>query len=412
MTVSVPVPAPASASVFDCVHCGLCLQACPTYDVLGLETDSPRGRIHLMRAWGEGRITDVEAIRPHLDRCLACRACETACPSGVGYGEILEEARSKLGSPRWRRFLLTRVLVRPRRLRALVRLLRGAELLGLRRLAEWLRLLPASLRDLLPRIPTARERKPLTGTYEPRGAARGTVMLFTGCVMAELFGDINRKTLKLLLANGYRVEVPDRQVCCGALPLHDGHADVARKLARQNIAAFRGSYPVLHNSAGCGAAMKEYGRLLGGEAGRQLAARAKDVLEFLASEGLHATPARVPARVAYDDPCHLCHAQGVRAAPRELLAQVPGLVLVEHEGAETCCGSAGIYNLTQAAMAAEIGKNKAQRLRSARPDLVATGNPGCIMQIRAHLRAAGSEIQVLHPVELLLPGDHSPTRRP
>ncbi len=394
----------APATVLDCVHCGLCLQACPTYDVLGLETDSPRGRIHLMRAWSEGRISDVEAIRPHLDRCLGCRACETACPSGVAYGEILETTRSKMPSSWWRRFLLAKVLARPRRLRTLLGMLRGAELLGLRRLAEWLRLVPALTRDLVPRIPPARERKPLWGTFEPHDKARGTVMLFTGCVMPELFGSINRKTLALLLANGYRVEVPRSQVCCGALLVHNGQPDVARQLARQNVAAFWGAHPVLHNSAGCGAAMKEYGRLLDGEEGRSLATRAKDVLEFLATEGLIRTPARRRARVAYDDPCHLCHGQGVRTAPRELLAHVPVLTLVEHEDPVTCCVSAGFYNLIQAAMAAEIGAGKARRLLAAAPDMVATGNPGCMMQIRAHVRRAGSDIPVLHPVELLLPG--------
>jgi glycolate oxidase iron-sulfur subunit len=391
-----------TATVLDCVHCGLCLQACPTYDILGLETDSPRGRIHLMRAWDEGRIDDGEAIRPHLDRCLGCRACETACPSGVGYGELLEKTRNRMGSTAWRRFLLGRIVARPRRLRVLVKVLRGAELLGLRRLAEWLRLLPPATRELLPRIPPARARARLAGAFLPKGTPRGTVMLFGGCVMSELFGDINRKTLELLLANGYRVEVPEDQVCCGALLMHDGQVEVARNLARQNVAAFAGAHPVLHNSAGCGAAMKDYGRLLDDAAGGLLAARSKDVLEFLAAEGMTHMPGRREARVVYDDPCHLCHGQGVRTAPRELLGRVPGLVLVEHEEAETCCGSAGIYNLTQKAMAAEIGRRKAMALLAARPDLVVTGNPGCMMQIRAHLRGAGSDVPVLHPVELLL----------
>ncbi len=395
-----------AATVLDCVHCGLCLQACPTYDVLGFETDSPRGRIHLVRAWEEGRL-DAEAIRPHMDSCLGCRACETACPAGVGYGEILEATRSRMGprpSSWWRRFLLARVLSRPRRLGALVAILRGAELLGLRSLAEWLHLVPASTSALVPRIPPAAARRPLAGTYEPHGSVRGTVMLFTGCVMPQLFGDINRKTMELLRRNGYRVEVPQSQVCCGALLVHNGQPEDARVLARQNVAAFAGVHPVLHNSAGCGAAMKEYGRLLDREDGRLLAGRARDVLDFLASEGLSVPPARYEARAAYDDPCHLCHGQGVRAAPRQLLAQVPGLVLVEHDDPETCCGSAGIYNLTQPGLAAEIGARKARQLLAASPDLVATGNPGCILQIRAHLRRAGSEIPVLHPVELLLPG--------
>jgi glycolate oxidase iron-sulfur subunit len=394
----------------DCVHCGLCLPACPTYDVLGLETDSPRGRIYLMRALAEGRVEDPNAIEPHLARCLDCRACESACPSGVRYGEILETARSEMQA-RWpqrglrarlRRWLLRAVVARKPRLRLLFTVLRAAERLGLRRLATVLHLLPKLAGELMPPIPGRSARAPLSGTFTPPGTSRGRVALFTGCVMEQMFGDVNRKTLALLLANGFTVDVPEHQVCCGALLVHDGLADDARALARQNLAAFAPHDTVIHNAAGCGAAMRAYGHLLG-EAGESLARRCRDVTEFLAERGLARAPAPHDGKVAYDDPCHLCHGQGVRAQPRALLAQVPGLQLVSHQDPEACCGSAGIYNLVHGELAAQIGRKKAAALLASGAATVATGNPGCMLQIQAHLREAGSDVRVVHPVELLLP---------
>lgn len=396
----------------DCVHCGLCLPVCPTYRVLGIEADSPRGRIHLMRALAEGRIDDPGSVRVHLDQCLDCRACETACPSGVRYGQILETVRADLaqraparGLQAWlTRFLLWRVVARQGRLRAAFRLGRLAELLGLRRLAVLLRLLPKTTDQLLPRIPPAAERRPLTtGLHRPRGPERGRVALFTGCVMEQLFGRVNRATLELLLHNGFAVEVPAQQGCCGALLLHNGQADRARQPARDNLAAFAGVETVIVNSAGCGAALREYGHLLGDQAAADFAGKVRDVSEFLDDVGLTATPARLDAKAAYDDPCHLCHAQGVRAQPRRLLGQVPGLRLVPHERPEDCCGSAGIYNLLQPGLAAEIGRRKIASLAAAGPELVVTGNPGCMLQIAAHGRLAGWPVRVVHPVELLLP---------
>jgi glycolate oxidase iron-sulfur subunit len=232
---------------------------------------------------------------------------------------------------------------------------------------------------------------------------RGEVYLFTGCVMEQLFGRINRATRDLLVHNGFTVHVPSAQRCCGALLVHDGQAEAARALAAANLDAFPGALPVILNSAGCGCAMREYGHLLGTPAAAQFAARVRDVSEFLAEVGLRAQPAPLPQKITYDDPCHLCHGQGVRTQPRDLLRQIPQATLVTHADPEDCCGSAGIYNLLQPELAAEIGRRKADQLIASGADLVASGNPGCMLQLCAHLRARGSTMRVVHPVELLLP---------
>jgi glycolate oxidase iron-sulfur subunit len=406
-----PATARANAILRSCVHCGLCLPACPTYDELGLEPDSPRGRIVLLRALAEGRIEEPSGIRSHLDQCLGCRACESVCPSGVRYGEILESARGVI-ERRWpgrgwragaRRFLLTRIIAHQGRLRRAFALLRLAEVLGLRWLAGRVGLVPELTALLLPQVPPAAARRPLTGTFEPSDECRGTVALFTGCVMEQVFGDLNRQTLRLLLANGFRVHATPGQVCCGALQLHDGQVDAAIELAERNVRAFAGAEFIVNNSAGCGNALKEYGHLLGTAAAAEFAGKCRDVCEFLGDHGMTATPAPFPHRVAYDDPCHLCHGQKIRRQPRDLLRQVPGLQLVDHPEAEACCGSAGIYNLNQPELAAAIGRAKVAQLGASGAEVVVSGNPGCIMQIRAHLRLAGSSQRVLHPVELLLP---------
>ncbi|MCA8950600.1 MAG: (Fe-S)-binding protein [Planctomycetes bacterium] len=417
MARSSEVPDPTYARTLDCVHCGLCLPACPTHRVLGVEADSPRGRIYLMRALAEGRVEDPNAIRPFLDRCLDCRACETACPSGVRYGEILEDVRSRLqqqsparGLRAWLvRTLLWHVVARQRRLRAAFWLLRAAEITGLRWLATRLRLVPPTAAALAPKTPPARARRPIPpGRHSPPpGVARRgrAVALFTGCVMEPMFGEINRKTLRLLLANGFDVDVPATQGCCGALLVHAGHAGLARRLAAANVRAFADAEIVISNSAGCGCAMKEYGHLLGDEGGASFASKCRDISEFLAAEGLSATPAARVARVVYDDPCHLCHGQGVRREPRELLAAVPGLELVAHERPEDCCGSAGIYNLLQSELASEIGRRKLEAILAGRPDAIVTANPGCMLQLDSHARASGHSVPVVHLVELLLPSE-------
>ena len=401
----------AYARSLDCVHCGLCLPTCPTWQVTQLEPESPRGRVYLMRALAEGRVAEPAAIRPFLDHCLDCRACETACPSGVRYGELLESTRAALertapqrGAKAWLvRTSLWHVVARQRRLRAAFALLRVAEVLGLRRLGVALGLLPAGT----PAIPSARERRPLpTGLHRPPAGVRRRgvrVALFTGCVMEPLFGRVHRAALAALLANGFDVDVPAAQRCCGALLVHSGRPDRARELAAANVRAFADADVVVDDAAGCGCALGEYGHLLGDEAAAAFARKRCDVLVLLHREGPIRTPAERRARAAYDDPCHLCHGQGVRREPRELLAQVPGLELVAHARPEDCCGSAGIYHLLDGDVAGATGRRKAESLAAANVDLVLTGNPGCLLQIDSHLRALGHERPVLHPVELLVP---------
>ncbi len=407
----------------DCVHCGLCHSACPTYVALGTEADSPRGRIHLMRALQEGQLpVDDEAVR-HLDLCLGCRGCETACPSGVAYGTLIEAARPWIEArhrrpfgERWWRWSTIAVLTSPRVLRALLTPLRILEVVGVlalvRRVAGRL---PAALRSAVQLIPV-----PLTAPATlpaatiPVGDERTTVQLLGGCVMPELFGDTVRNTVAVLAANGCRVLVPDGQGCCGALALHAGDRTRALAQARRTLDAIAAATPatgtpppIVVNAAGCGALMKEYGALFADDPSRAalartVAARVRDATELLAEIGLRALPTTgMPRRVAYHDPCHLAHAQGIRGAPRALLAAIPGITLVPMDDEDLCCGSAGHYNVTQPAMARTLVARKVAAIRASGADLVATANAGCALQLEAGLRAAGVDVPVRHVVDLL-----------
>ncbi len=395
-------------STLDCVHCGLCLPVCPTYRETGREVSSPRGRIYLMRGVAEGAIALGDVVAEEAYLCLGCRACETACPSGVRYGRLLEATRAaveRAGLRRgWPRRLeglaLRHVVPFPGRLRALVSLLGVAQGLGLDRLAA--RLAPAAWRTRLaqaPRVPPRAERQALPTQVPAVGERRGRVGFFVGCVMPELFGAVNAATLRVLAHNGFEVVVAGGQGCCGALQAHAGDAALAADLLARNARAFAGVDAVVVNSAGCGAFLREAEAWLPDDAG--LGARVRDVSELLDEAGLRAPPGRVEARVCYDDPCHLLHGQGVGAAPRRLLQQIPGVVLTEHADAAGCCGAAGIYNLTHPAMAQAVLARKLDALEAAAPDLVATGNPGCLLQLRQGLAARESPIGVVHPVELL-----------
>lgn len=401
----------------DCVHCGLCLTACPTYLATGREASSPRGRVYLMRGVAEGRIALGRVVAEEAYLCLGCRACETACPSGVEYGAMLELTRERVDAAglrggfarRLERLALRSVVPRRGRLRALVALVGLAQRIGLDR--AMLPLLPRALRDLhplLPPIPPADERAPLPELTPAVAPRRGRVALLEGCIAAELFGEVNRATLRVLSRNGFEVVVPRGQGCCGALQAHAGDLDFARTRARRNAEAFLAEDvdAVVVNSAGCGAAMREAGQWLPGErAAEMAAARVRDVCELLDEVGLrepdvgHSGGERV--RVCYDDPCHLVHAQRISAAPRNLLSRIPGLVLVDHDEPESCCGAAGIYNLTHPEMSRAVLARKLDALEAAAPDVVATGNPGCLMQLRAGLRERGLSARVLHPIELL-----------
>ena len=395
----------------DCVHCGLCLMACPTYLETGRESSSPRGRIYLMRGVAEGRIPLDGLLADEAQLCLGCRACESACPSGVQYGEMLELTRDALaragvrrGMSAWLERLALRRLVPSRaRLRAFVDLVWLAQRTRLDRVV--LRLLPSSLGDaysLLPALPSRHARRPLPALTPAEGERRGRVALLTGCVMAELFADVHRATARVLARNGFDVIVPAQQGCCGALQAHSGDLDKARSLARSNRDVFVSADvdAVVVNSAGCGAAMRDVSHWLPGEAD-DLAALTRDVCEFLDDAGLRPTTAPVAARVCYDDPCHLVHGQGVSQAPRRLLRAIAGLELVEQRDPGACCGAAGTYNLTQPAMSRRVLAAKLDALAEVDPDVIASGNPGCLMQLAAGVRQRGLRARVVHPVELL-----------
>jgi len=395
----------------DCVHCGMCLPACPTYRETGRETSSPRGRIYLMRAVAEGRLPLGDALAEEAFLCLGCRACETACPSGVRFGALLEHTRGSVERAGLRRgfakraeiFALRHVVPRRARLRALVGLLGIAQRLRLDAVAFGL--LPRSVRDmhgLLPRIPARAARRPLPELTPALGPRRGRVAFFAGCIMPELFGSVNRATLRVLARNGFDVVVPRGQGCCGALQAHAGDAEFAHGLARQNLAAFdpRHVDAIVSNSAGCGAALREAKDWLPGEA-EGFSARVRDVCELLDEAGLRAPAGRLALRVCYDDPCHLVHAQKVKDAPRRVLASIPGLVLVPHDDPASCCGAAGTYNLTHRAMSSAVLARKLDALAAVDPDAIATGNPGCLMQIAGGARGRGLRARVVHPVELL-----------
>lgn len=400
-------------SSLDCVHCGLCLTSCPTYRATGRETSSPRGRIYLMRGLAEGRLEDASLLEEEAFLCLGCRACETACPSGVHYGEMLEQARTIVreqatdfsAARTIERFALRRIVPRPGMLRLVVSLLALAQRTGLDRLAA--RLLPertAGMLALAPRVPPEVERRCMPAFTPAVGTRRGRVALFEGCVMPELFGRVNDAARLVLSRAGWEVVVPEAQGCCGALQAHAGDRGFARGLAERNVDAFapllEGLDAIVVTSAGCSAALRESPGLVG-DGARGVATRVRDVLEFLDETGATLELSPIPERVCYDDPCHLVHAQGIAAAPRRLLQSIPGLELVAHRQPEACCGAAGIYNLTQPEMSAQVLAPKLDALIEAAPSIVATANPGCAMQLASGLAGRGVEARVVHPIELL-----------
>lgn len=414
-----------------CVHCGFCLPACPTYNRLGDEADSPRGRLHLMGAVVEGRLDPAsDAFQTHIDRCLGCRACEPVCPSGVEYGTLLELARDVAARhrPPGR---LTRLLLRVMGSRALRKafFLPSRVFRATRIPAIGARLLPAvgplhSVRLGLAMLAASAPWKPAgydrggggsgagrpgggplpVGEPEPRGERIGVLV---GCVQDGLYRHLNQATVRVLRANGYEVVPVRGQDCCGALHAHGGSLDEARSLAMGNIDAFERAEVdlIAVNTAGCGAAMKDYGALLETEsayAGRasEFAARVRDVTEILAEAGPR-EGAAVEARLAYDHPCHLLHGQGVRQPPLAVLGAVPGVQVTPVENADECCGGAGIYGITHPELGGEIGRDKVAAVRRAQADAACTPNPGCMMQIGAGLRLEGAAEGVVHPVEIL-----------
>ena len=402
-----------------CVHCGFCLQSCPTYLATGDESDSPRGRIVLIKALTEGRLPPTEqSLAHHIDRCLGCRACETVCPSGVEYGPALEHTRTILAHtrsiPLTARFV-NAVLAEVRLRRPLLALARAARpaaraLAGNSRLGFALGMLgataawPDGRRAGGPTLSRGKMR--YGGVAAQRSPDTRLGILFTGCIMEGLFPHVHRATQRTLTANGFDFAAVTSQVCCGALHAHTGQHARALELARTNVAAFAANPDafVVVDSAGCGAMLKEYGRLLAGDPleaeAVALSRRVQDVCELLAEAGPR-EGAKIRLRVAYDPPCHLLHAQGIQEEPLQVLNSVPGLECVQPRAAELCCGSAGSYSLTETVLSRTVLTQKIATLREVEPDLVASGNPGCIMQIGAGLAAIGSEVRVVHPVEIL-----------
>ena len=403
----------------DCVHCGLCTSACPTYAETGDENNSPRGRIYLMRAVTDERLELTDNVRRHLELCLDCRACETACPSGVQYGKLIEPFRvamenesgqSTKTSDWFHRWILFGMFPYPDRMRKALVPARIAQLLGLDRLAEAVgltRLLPSRLQQLvamlpprgrsLPRLP---ERLPATGTR------RACVALFTGCVADVMFRHLHWATARVLQANGCDVIVPRNQVCCGAIHFHAGNSPPAREMADTNSASFPVDDvdAVIVNVAGCGSMLKDYGHHWtgDGQAARQgFADKIRDVTEFLDELGLVPPTGEFRTQATYHDACHLAHAQQIREAPRRLLAQVPGLQMVDLPESELCCGAAGTYNLTEPEMAARLGHRKIKNIQRTGARTVITANAGCHLQIARVARQQGLTVDILHPVEVL-----------
>ncbi len=400
-----------------CVHCGYCLPTCPTYSELGAEMDSPRGRIYLIRALAEGRIQPTDTVARHLNLCLDCRACQTACPSGVRYGTIIEGLKTAAepyrSRPLWQKLLrwgaLRHLLVNPRLLSLAVFLLRFFQRSGARDFVTLV--LPAKFREmemLSPRI----QAPPFTAT-SPRfipaaKPGRGRVAFFTGCIMDKAMGQIHHATVRVLTRNGYDVVVPRGQTCCGALHIHNGMGEMAQELARRNIDAFEkaGIETVVINSAGCGAAILEYEELLHDDPvyaprARKFARSIVDICVFLGGIGMEAPKGEIRRRAVYDEPCHMLHAQGISAQPKAILRMIPGLELLPLPEADWCCGSAGIYNMTQPEMSRHLIERKMGHIAASGADMVVTANPGCLIQIQAGMRRRGMNLPVVHLIELL-----------
>jgi glycolate oxidase iron-sulfur subunit len=406
--------------ISDCVHCGFCLPACPTYVSWGEEMDSPRGRIDLMKGVSEGAIPLDDVVAGHIDACLGCMACVTACPSGVRYDLLIEATRERVEAsitrpPEDRAFreFVFATFPYPHRLRAMVPALLLAGKLGFTRAAAGPlgKLLPHRLRQLATMAPAVGLREAfasLPAFTRARGTKRARVALVAGCVQRVFFPGVNAATIRVLSAEGCDVVIPSGQGCCGALSLHSGRTEEAKRFARALIARFEREPvdAILINAAGCGSTLKEYGDLLFDEPkwrarAQTFAAKVRDINEYLATLEPRATRRPLKLRVAYHDACHLAHAQRVRAQPRALLCTIPGLELLEIPSGDQCCGSAGTYNLFEPASAHEIGKRKVANVRSVAPDLVASANPGCTLQMQSIARESGVTLRCAHPIELL-----------
>ena len=391
-----------------CVHCGFCLQACPTYLTLEDENDSPRGRIVLMRALLEGTlIPENESVETHIARCLGCRACETVCPSGVPYGHMLEATRATLAEHRPIPFVARAILAvfeRPWLMRLAMFGGRIARATGVSRIGARLK---GRLGFAMAMLESTKRRRARARVQPPSDGARGSVAMLTGCVMEGLFTDVNRATERVLAANGYALADAPHQRCCGALHAHAGDAGAAARLAKANIEAFERAKAdvICVNAAGCGAMMKDYGHMFRDDPewrdrAARISAKVRDTSELLSAAGPE-RGGRVTLRVAYDAPCHLQHAQRIVAQPLDVLRAIPDLELVPLVESDVCCGSAGIYNLVEPETSDIVLERKLANIAAASPEVLVTGNPGCLMQIGAGLLRSGSAVRARHPIELL-----------
>ena len=416
-----------------CTHCGLCLPTCPTYRELGLETDSPRGRLYLMgSAFKPENATPLnEEWAEYIYRCLDCRACETACPSGVHFGELLEQARAiyesnanrSAGYRFWNELVFKQLLPNRERLDFLFELMWLYQRLGIRWLVQKTGILKlmgrlGKMESLLPKIPPPRLKYTLRDITPAEGETRYRVGFIPGCVMNQVFTETNLATIRVLTRNGCEVVTPRQQTCCGALHLHNGERELAATLAKQNIDAFRDRHgnpslpsleeldAIIINAAGCGATLKEYDALLENDAdyaekAKHFSGKMRDISEFLAEIDMVPPTREMQRRVTYDEPCHLLHGQKIGVQPRKVLQAIPGLELVELTESEWCCGSAGIYNITQPELSQEILERKMGHLAETNADIVATGNPGCLLQLQLGIQKHGLPMKAMHPVNLL-----------
>lgn len=409
---------PAQELIDQCVHCGFCLPACPTYKLWNEEMDSPRGRIYLMKLAADGKAEMNSQWVGHFDTCLGCMSCMTACPSGVDYSKLIEATRAQIerNYPRsafeklYRRMIFA-TFPRPDRLRLLRFPLLVYQKTGLQSLVRGfglLNLLPKTLQAMEALMPTLKSNERVPELTSAQGKKRARVGLLLGCVQREFFPRVNTATARVLAAEGFEVVAPADQPCCGALMVHAGEEKGALELARKTIDVFERTSVefVITNAAGCGSNVKEYGHLLRDDPqyavrGHAFAAKCRDITEFLGERAPQATRHALKLRVAYHDACHLQHAQGIRIPPRQLLAQIPGIELLEIPEAAICCGSAGIYNLVQPDTATKLGDRKAELVAPLKPDVIATGNPGCLLQLQSSLARAGQNIPVVHTIQLL-----------
>jgi glycolate oxidase iron-sulfur subunit len=404
----------------DCVHCGLCTSACPTYVTLGNENDSPRGRIYLMRAVEDGRIPLSQNVKDHLELCLDCRACETACPSGVQYGKLIEPFRVAMkqaevekspdASDWFERWILFRLFPYANRLRLALIPARIAQTFGIHQLITRLKLhhlLPSKLKQLIEILPPKEKSQPqLPGRLSAKGKKRATVMLFTGCVGDAMFRKTNWATARVLQENGCDVIIPPTQTCCGAIHFHSGSSEPAKAMADQNIEALLTDQidAIIVNIAGCGAMLKDYGHHWDDhkkELREKFAAKVKDIHEFLDELGIIKPEGKIEAKATYHDACHLKHAQKIAEAPRNLLNAIPGLSLVPLPETDLCCGAAGTYNIVQPEMSKTLGNRKLDNIQSTKAEIIITANAGCLLQISKYARDRKERAWIGHPIELL-----------